>query len=156
MAEQAGLDIRHLAKGYEFPSFHVALDRASVRRYLEAVEDTSEIYYRDPSAAASEGRLPVVAPPLGAVALVLKALLEQLRLPEAALHTAQELEFRRELPADAHLYCRARIAQRSELRGAVISIIEFEIAEEGGEGSPAIVGRTTIMAAQASREEGSS
>jgi hypothetical protein len=155
LAEQAGPDIRDLAKGYEFPSFSVALDPADVRRYLEAVEDTSEVYYEDTSAAPQD-RLPVLAPPLGVAALVLKALLEQLRLPEGALHTGQELEFRGELPADARLACRAHIAQRSELRGAVISVIEFEIAEERGDGSPAIVGRTTIMAAQAPREGGTS
>ena len=149
MAEQPDLDIRHLAKGYEFPSFHVALDPAGVRRYLEAVEDASEVYYPDASASAQES-LPALAPPLGAVVLVLKALLERLKLPEAAVHTAQELEFRRALAADAHLACRARVAQRSELRGAVISVIEFEIAEEGGGPAPAVVGRTTIMAAQAS------
>lgn len=149
MAEQAAIDIRDLEKGYEFPSFHVALDPAAARRYLEAVEDACDVYYHDTSASPQD-RLPALAPPLGAVALVLKALLEQLRLPEAAVHTAQELDFRRAIAADAHLACRARIAQRSELRGAVISVIEFEIAEEGGEAAPAVVGRTTIMAAQAS------
>jgi len=147
LAEQPDLDIRHLAKGYEFPSFHVALDPDGVRRYLEAVEDASKVYYRD-APTSRQDCLPALAPPLGAVALVLKALLDQLKLPEAAVHTAQELEFRRALAAGAHLACRARVAQRSELRGAVISVIEFEIAEEGGESAPAVLGRTTIMAAQ--------
>ncbi len=155
MAERSALDIRDLARGYEFPSFDVALDPADVRRYLEAVEDASEVYYGD-SPADSKDRLPVLAPPLGVVALVLKALVERISLPEGALHTGQELESRRELPADARLACRARVAQRSELRGAVISVIEFEIAEEGGDRSPAIVGRTTIMAAQVSGEGGAS
>jgi hypothetical protein len=155
LTERAAIDIRDLEKGYEFPPFSVALDPAGLRRYLEAVEDTSEVYYEGAPAGRQEERTPVLAPPLGVVALALKALLDRLELPEGALHTAQELEMRRELPADARLACRARVAQRSELRGAVISVIEFEVAEEGGGESPAIVGRSTIMAAQAPATGGS-
>jgi hypothetical protein len=37
------------------------------------------------------------------------------------------------------------VAQRSEMRGAVVSVIQFEVGEEGTPG-PAVVGRATVIA----------
>jgi acyl dehydratase len=108
-----------------------------VRRYLEAVEDQSGAYGQGSAVAGS-------VPPLAAAALALRAILAQVRLPSGALHTGQELEFRRPLAVGASLRSRARVAQRSEMRGAVIAIIEFDVAEEGSS-APAVVGRATVM-----------
>lgn len=82
-------------------------------------------------------------PPLAIAALGLNALQEQIALPEGSLHTAQELEHAGIVRAGDALTLTARIAQRSERQGFVISVIEFEIAAvDGG----AIRARTTILA----------
>ena len=126
-----------LPRGHELTVSAFRLPADGVRRYLEAVEDQSGAYGQGSGGAGS-------VPPLAAAALALRGILEQVRLPSGALHTGQELEFRRPLPVGASLRSRARVAQRSEMRGAVIAIIEFEVAEEGSS-TPAVVGRATVM-----------
>ena len=127
-----------LPRGYELPAAHFRLGADDVRRYLEAVEDCSNAYGQGP-----EG--PAWLPPLAVAALALRAILEQVELPAGALHAGQEVEFRHPVPVGASLCARARVAQRSEMRGAVISVIEFDVAEEGS-ATLAVVGRATVIA----------
>ena len=82
-------------------------------------------------------------PPLAAVALGLAALQNQLYLPAGSLHTGQEVAHSASIPLGAELTLTARVAQRSERQGFVISVIEFEIAQRNG---IALRARTTIMA----------
>ena len=127
-----------LPRGHELPAAHFRLGADDVRRYLEAVEDRSNAYGQGP-----EG--PAWLPPLAVAALALRAILEQVELPAGALHAGQEVEFRHPVPVGADLRARARVAQRSEMRGAVISVIEFDVAEEGS-ATLAVVGRATVIA----------
>ena len=129
--------VADLPRGHEFPAAHFRLGADDVRRYLDAVEDRSSAYGQGP-----EG--PAWVPPLAVAALALRVTLEQVGLPPGALHASQEVEFRRPVPADASLRSRARVAQRSEMRGAVVSVIEFEVEEEGSPG-PAVIGRATVI-----------
>ena len=126
-----------LPRGHEIPVAGFRLDADDTRRYLEAVEDRTGAY-----GEGSDG--PAWVPPLAVAALALRAILEQVELPAGALHTGQEVEFRRPVPVGSLLRPRARVAQRSEMRGAVISVVEFEVAEEGSP-NPAVVGRATVM-----------
>ena len=129
--------VADLPRGHEFPAAHFRLDADDVRRYLDAVEDRSNAYGQGPVG-------PAWVPPLAVAALALRAILEQVGLPPGALHASQEVEFRRPVPAGASLRSRARVAQRSEMRGAVVSVIEFEVEEEGSPG-PAVIGRATVI-----------
>ena len=127
-----------LPRGHEFPATRFRLGVDDARRYLEAVEDRSNAYGQGPKG-------PAWVPPLAVAALALRAILEQVGLPPGALHASQEVEFRRPVPVGASLRSRARVAQRSEMRGAVVSVIEFEVEEEGTPGA-AVVGRATVIA----------
>jgi hypothetical protein len=131
-------NVADLPRGYELPAARFRLSGGDVRGYLEAVEDRSNAYGQ-----GREG--PAWVPPLAVAALALRAILEQVELPAGALHASQEVEFRRPVPVGTSLHSRARVAQRSEMRGAVISVIEFDVAEEGSS-TPALVGRATILA----------
>ena len=126
-----------LPRGHEIPVADFRLHADDVSRYLAAVEDRAGIYGEGPDGAAW-------VPPLAVAALALRAILEQVELPAGALHTGQEVEFRRPVPVGSLLRPRARVAQRSEMRGAVISVVEFDVAEEGSP-DPAVVGRATVM-----------
>ena len=130
-----------LPRGHELPVSGFRFPVEDARHYLEAVEDGSDAYGQGPEAPAGPPRW---VPPVALAALALRAILEQVRLPAGALHTGQELEFRRPVPVGASLRSVARVAQRSEMRGAVISVIEFNVAEEGS-ADPAVVGRATVM-----------
>ena len=129
-----------LPRGRELPAARFRLSGDDVRRYLEAVEDGSNAYGQ-----GSEG--PAWVPPLAVAALALRAILEQVELPAGALHAGQEVEFRHPVPVDASLRMRARVVQRSEMRGAVVSVIEFEVDEEGSSAST-VVGRATVIASR--------
>jgi hypothetical protein len=130
--------VADLPRGYELPAARFRLDADDVRRYLEAVEDRSNAYGQGPEGSAW-------VPPLAVAALALRAVLQQVELPAGALHASQDVEFRRPVPPGVALRSRARVAQRSEMRGAVVSVIEFEVEEEGTPGA-AVVGRATVVA----------
>jgi hypothetical protein len=131
-------NLADLPRGHELPAVCFRLGADDVRRYLDAVEDCSDAYGRGP-----EG--PAWVPPLAVAALALRAILEQVELPAGTLHAGQEVEFRRPVAVGSSLHARARVAQRSEMRGAVISVVEFDVAEEGSAAS-AVVGRATVIA----------
>jgi hypothetical protein len=125
--------ISSFPRGHEFPpaSFTVPAERAAA--YLRAIGD--------------DGVYGGCVPPLAAVALGLGALQQQVSLPEGSLHTGQEVEQLASAREDEPLTMTARIAQRSERQGFVISVVEFEIAGVAG---TAVRARTTLMAPAAS------
>jgi hypothetical protein len=131
-------NVADLPRGHELPPAQFRLGVDDVRCYLEAVEDHSNAYGQGP-----EG--PAYVPPLAVAALALRAILEQVALLAGALHAGQEVEFRRPVAVGASLRSRARVAQRSEMRGAVVSVIDFEVGEDGS-ATPAVVGRATVLA----------
>jgi hypothetical protein len=130
-------NVADLPRGHELSATHFRLGVDDVRRYLEAVEDRSNAYGH-----GTEG--PAWVPPLAVAALALRAVLEQVEVPAGALHAGQEVEFRCPVPVGAFMRSRARVAQRSEMRGAVVSVIEFDVREEGS-AAPAVVGRATVI-----------
>jgi hypothetical protein len=132
--------LAELPRGHELAAAGFRLTAEDVRRYLDAVEDRSGAYGQ-----GREG--PPWAPPLAIAALALRSILEQVRLPAGAVHTGQEVEFQRPIPVGAHLRSRARVAQRSEMRGVVVSVIEFNVEEEASP-TPCVIGRATVMVPQ--------
>lgn len=102
---------------------------SDVRAYLAAVGDANDYHG--------------LVPPLAAVALGLAALQRQLSLPGGALHTGQEVEHLAPVRVGERLTLSGRIAQRSERHGAVISVVEFDLAARG---DTALRARTTIIA----------
>lgn len=129
MTSPARTSISALPRGHEFPSTAFSIASAQVASYLAAAGDGTR--YGD------------ALPPLAAVALGLGALQEHLSLPEGALHTGQEVEHLAVAPAGETLTLTGRVAQRSERRGFVIAVIEFELSTAG---QLCIRARTTIMA----------
>jgi acyl dehydratase len=130
-------DLAELPRGHELPVAGFRLTAEDIRRYLDAVEDRSGAYGEGP-----EG--PAWAPPLAIAALALRTILEQVELPAGAVHAGQEVEFQRPVPVGASLRSRARVTQRSEMRGVVVSVIEFNVEEEAST-TPSVVGRATVM-----------
>lgn len=129
MTSSVRAPITSFPRGHEFPSATFTLTPERVAAYLAAVGDNGA--YGD------------AVPPLAAVALGLAALQEHVSLPGGSLHTGQEVE--QEAPAlvGAELRLHARIAQRSERQGMVISVIELDITSGG---ATCMRARSTIMA----------
>jgi hypothetical protein len=129
MSTPARQSISSFPRGHEFPPASFSVPAERIAAYLRAVGD--------------QGRYAGRVPPLAAVALGLGALQERISLPEGSLHTSQEVEHVAAAHEGEALTMTARIAQRSERQGFVISVIEFEIAGAAG---TAVRARTTIMA----------
>jgi hypothetical protein len=100
-----------------------------VRAYLDAIGDAGD--YGD------------AVPPLAIVALALKALQDQLSLPDGSLHTGQEVEHCGVAGAGEPLTLAGRVAVRSERQGFVATAIDYEISGAVG---MVVKARTTIMA----------
>ena len=133
MTTPARTSISSFPRGHEFPPASFSISAERVAAYLRAIGD--------------DGAYAGCVPPLAAVALGLGELQEQISLPEGSLHTGQEVEHFAPAREAEELTMMARIAQRSERQGFVISVIEFEIAGSAG---TAVRARTTIMAPAAS------
>ena len=129
MSPDTRTSISALPRGHEFAPATFAVTREQSQAYLHAIGDTNA--YGD------------AAPPLALVALGLAVLQERLSLPDASLHTGQEVEHEAKAPVGAELMLTGRIAQRSERQGFVISVIEFEVSHGGAR---CLRARTTIMA----------
>jgi hypothetical protein len=129
MTSATPVAISALPRGHEFSPATFAISRAQAAAYLDAIGDANDYGAN--------------VPPLAAVAFGLAALLEQTSLPDGSLHTSQEVEHAAPVQTDTSLTMKARVAQRSERQGFVISVIEFEIASSA---ASAIRARTTIMA----------
>lgn len=121
--------ISSFPRGHEFEPRSFTLAREQVDAYLAAVGDTGA--YGDS------------VPPLAAVALGLEAFQQLVMLPEGSLHTGQEVEHEALIRIGDPLTMIARVAQRSERQGYVISVVEFEIAMGS---RVAVRARSTIMA----------
>lgn len=129
MTSSVRAPITSFPRGHEFPPATFTLTSGRVAAYLAATGD--------------EGAYGDAVPPLAAVALGLAALQEHVSLPDGSLHTGQEVEHAAPVSVGAELTMRARIAQRSERQGMVISVVEFEI---GCGGVTCMRARSTIMA----------
>ncbi len=118
-----------LPKGHEFPATALQITSEDALAYLGAVQDANSVYQ-------DHG----LVPPLAVAARALGALLQMMELPPGALHTGQQFESAAGVPFGASLTMNARIAQRSERAGLIISVIEFEVAI-----APALAGKTPVL-----------
>lgn len=129
MASPTRTLITALPRGHAFGPTTFTISEADVASYTGAVGDANDY----------AGRVP----PLAAVALALRALQDAVALPEGALHTGQETRHHAAIAAGDDLALSGRVAQRSERRGFVITVLEYEVAARG---RTAVSARTTIMA----------
>ncbi len=134
MTSKERTSLPDIPKSYSFQQQTLTLSEEIVAGYLSAVGDRNNCY-----------RELGVAPPLAVAAFALGALLEQVELPAGSLHTSQEIEMHHAVPLNASLRLSAKLGQRSERAGFVISILEFAVTVEGAS-KAALIGRTTVMA----------
>ena len=120
-----------LAAGHTFDPLTITITAELVRAYCAAVDDRLPIYHDAD-----------IVPPLAVAALALGALLERVALPPGSLHASESLEMRRAVPAGAAVECRARLAQRSQRAGWVVSVLDSEMLVDG---EPALVARATVL-----------
>jgi hypothetical protein len=129
MTTPTRVSIAALPRGHEFPEVPFTISKQQAEAYVSAVGDAS---------GYSE-----CVPPLAPVALALASLQEWVFLPDGTLHVGQEVEHNSPISAGQELTLAARVAQRSERQGFVISVIEMDVLASG---TSAIRTRATVMA----------
>jgi acyl dehydratase len=107
------------------------VDAARARAYVAATGDPLSLY-------ENEGAVP----PLAVAALALGSLLEAVGLPDGTLHANETMRAQATVPAGSTLQCNARLAQRSQRGGWVVTALESEITLDG---KTVLTTRATVM-----------
>ncbi|HEX5369319.1 MAG TPA: MaoC family dehydratase, partial [Dehalococcoidia bacterium] len=120
-----------LTAGHNFEPLTFTIDAAKSRAYTQATGDTLPLYDAENS-----------APPLAIAALALGVLLDAVGLPDGALHASESMRVLKPVPLGATLECRARLAQRSQRAGWIVTALDSEITLDG---EPVLTTRATVM-----------
>jgi len=121
-----------LPVGYRFPKVPFRLDVEWVRDYLEAVED---------KATPSLGK--DAAPPLAALVMMVRRLLELARLPEGSVHLGQELQCHRALHPGEELIGELIITGNSVRQSW--RFLQVDVVVRAPQGEEVMKARATIL-----------
>jgi 3-hydroxybutyryl-CoA dehydratase len=110
--------LERLSRGDRIKTADLDLSPQWIREYVEAVED---------SAASSLGDF---TPPMAVATLSVRALLEQAKLPEGAVHAGQDLVFNPAVRIGTPLRGSAIIKSRGERSGWVLMNISHEVLDD--------------------------
>ncbi|MEJ2740872.1 MAG: MaoC family dehydratase N-terminal domain-containing protein [Dehalococcoidia bacterium] len=107
-----------LEAGHEFPTVQYTLDKSTVRAYLEAVEETSDLYKNTD-----------LVPPTAIAALAMAALAEGTHFPPGCIHTSQKLEFKHCTHIGDIIQCHSRIGQSRKRAGMHFITVAFFVED---------------------------
>lgn len=125
------LPLPDLPAGYTFDAIVFTIDAGRAGAYRAAVDDATPLDGSD-----------ATVPPLAVAAFALGAILNQVGLPPGSLHGSESVEFRLPVPAGASVECRARLAQRSQRSGWIVSVIDSDLLLDG---RSALTARATVL-----------
>jgi acyl dehydratase len=109
----------HLEAGHEFRPVYYTLDKSTVRAYLEAVEETSELYQNTD-----------LVPPTAIAALSMAALAEGTQFPPGCIHTSQKLNFKHSTHIGDIIQCHSRISQSKKRAGMHFITVTFHVEDQ--------------------------
>jgi acyl dehydratase len=139
MPERQKIDYRQLEVGYEFSPGHYRLEASTVSLYIEAVEETSPLY-----------RGSGIAPPMAVAANAIKALSEDILLPEGAVHVSQELEFSDIVHVNDTITCYSRVSKK-QVRGKLhLMTVDFNMLDQNRR--TVLTGKTSFILPQNSED----
>lgn len=118
--------------GEQFDLGRLAVERAWVAKYLEAVADSSPIYTQLNA-----------APPMALAAHVLGALIEKLSLPPGTIHATQELECMSMITLGQEVSCTATLSRPLQRGEWSFVAAQFTVVGQGGEAL--LAGKSTVM-----------
>jgi hypothetical protein len=107
-----------LEAGHEFPTVQYTLDISTVRAYLEAVEETSDLYKNSD-----------LVPPTAIAALAMAALAEGTEFPPGCIHTSQKLDFKHSAHTGDIIQCHSGISQSRKRAGMHFITVAFTVED---------------------------
>ena len=135
MPENRKREYHELEIGYEFPPASFQLDSAAVAGYLNAVEESSDLY--------QGGEL---VPPMAVAANAMAALSESISLPPGSSHVSQELEFINSVSTRDTITSYARLSRKRERGRLHVVTVEFNAYNQ--EKQPVLSGKTNFTLPQ--------
>jgi len=118
-----------LDTGYEFPPASYDLDAATISKYLEAVGESSSLYWRSDNPQALTG----LVPPTAITTYAMTMLLHRLLLPPGSIHVTQEIEFLKAIEIGTRITCQAKVSQKWKRGKFHFLTIDLSISEQTGE-----------------------
>jgi len=97
-----------LDAGYEFSPASYDLDAATIAKYLEAVGESSSLYWQSDNPQALTG----LVPPMAITTYATTMLLQRLSLPPGSIHVTQEVEFLKAIEVGTRITCQAKVSQK--------------------------------------------
>ena len=107
-----------LEAGHEFPTVQYTLDKSTVQAYLEAVEETSDLYKNTD-----------LVPPTAVAALAMATLAEGTQFPPGCIHTSQKLDFKHSTHIGDIIQCHSRISQSRKRAGMHFITVAFYVED---------------------------
>ena len=83
------------------------------------------------------------APPMAITALAMTAMTELFKMPDGAVHTAEELEFHKAVPVGTKLTSHAKVGRKLDRGKFHMAVIELNITDE--ENETVITGKASIV-----------
>lgn len=121
MTQKSRFDFNQLNPGFEFPAESYILDECTIRAYLQATGDTSNLY-----------RQRSLVPPLAVAALAMAALSEKITLPSGTIHVSQELAFYGKVFAGDRITCCSKVSRKVDRGGLRLMSTDIKVTNQDG------------------------
>ncbi len=129
---QSKVEYSQLEVGYEFPPAHYQLDASTVSAYLQAVEETHQLFQGS-----------ALVPPMAVAALTMASLSEHLTFPAGAIHVSQDFEFTDTVTTGDTLTSHASVARKQD-RGK-LHLLAIDLNVNNLEGKTVLTGKTSFV-----------
>jgi len=122
MTEKARIEYHQLSAGYEFKPQSYVLDSAAVSLYLEAVQESSDLYRRE-----------ALVPPMAVTAFAMASLSQAVTMPAGTIHVSQELDFLNPVRVGDTITCRSRVSRKVDRGGMHLMNTDISVVNQRGE-----------------------
>ena len=136
---QSKFQYEQLEVGYEFPPVSYDISTEAISKYLEATDESSNLYYQPDNSQTLTG----LVPPLAIAAYAMTALSQNLAFPPGTIHVSQELEFIKELMAGSRITCRAQLSRKHERRNLHLFAIDLSVLDQNQD--IVLLGKTSFI-----------
>lgn len=127
--QQPKAQYERLETGYELPPANYDVSAKVVSEYLEAVDESSNLYYQPDNPQALTG----LVPPMVIVAYTIATLSQSLSLPPGTIHTTQEMECLKMLSVGTRITCYAKVSRKQERSNLCLLTIDLNAFDENQE-----------------------
>lgn len=122
MSEQPKIEYYQLTAGFEFPPQSYLLDSVTVALYLDATQDSDELF--------RQGGL---VPPMAVTAFAMTALSQSIRMPSGTIHVSQELDFLKLVHVGDTITCHSKISRKVERGGLRLMNTDISVLNQNQE-----------------------